>query len=410
MNLAHVVWREIAHRKLNFVLALASVVGAVACGVGLVTLLRGQEIQSAQRVKGLDDEIRKITKNMGFNVFILPKEQDLADFHAADFGAKTMPEDYVQRLAQSKDVIKVNHLRPALIRKLNWPEKKQPIILMGVRGIVPLVHRNLKKPLAQPVPPGKIDLGHVLAHQHDLQPGKSVLLMGETFAVNKVYPPRGTKDDITAWIDLSKAQELLGLEGRINMIQALECNCSSVDRLAEIDNEVSKVLGGQVQVIELSTMAIARAKARTKVHAEGQATLAIGRRRATVVIPSVMVGAGVWVGLLSLANVRARRQEIGILRAMGIRTSQVLRIFLAKAALIGIIGAVVGYGCGFAAAVALESNWHAGDDQPVPAAWLFVPKVLVAVLVLTPLLTVLSGWLPAWKAATQDPAEVLRQQ
>ena len=33
----------------------------------------------------LDDEIRKITKAMGFNINILPSQQNLADFHANDF-------------------------------------------------------------------------------------------------------------------------------------------------------------------------------------------------------------------------------------------------------------------------------------------------------------------------------------
>jgi ABC-type lipoprotein release transport system permease subunit len=357
-------------------------------------------------VAALDDEIRKITKNLGFNIMILPKDQNLAEFHADDFAAETMPEDHVDRLAGSRDVLTINHLRPALVRKLEWPEQKRQIILMGVRGVVPFKHLNEKKPLAQPVPPGKIDVGHVLAEQLALAPGGSVTLSGETFEVNRIYPARGNKDDITVWIDLTKAQQMLDLNGRINMIQALECNCASIDRLAEIEAEVSKVLGDEVQVIELSTQAVARAKARTEVAAEGEATLARWRQRAAALIPGLTACAGVWVGLLSLVDVRRRRQEIGILRALGMRSAQILRVFLAKPALVGVFGAAIGYLAGFGAALAIEGRWTTG----VTAGSLFVPGLLTVVLVLTPLVTVLAGWLPAVQAAGQDPADVLREE
>ena len=77
MKLSHLVWREISHRRLNFVLMLMSVVVAVTCGVCVVTMLRGQELYNQNQVSTLDDEIRKITKNMGFNILILPKDQNL---------------------------------------------------------------------------------------------------------------------------------------------------------------------------------------------------------------------------------------------------------------------------------------------------------------------------------------------
>jgi putative ABC transport system permease protein len=410
MNLARLVWCEIAHRKLNFALSLVSVVIAVAGAVGILTLLRGHEIQTAERVAAMDDEIRRITKDMGFNIYILPAAQNLSDFYADDFAAHTMPEEYVERLAQTRDVVTVNHLRPALIRKLTWPEQNRDIILMGVRGVVPFAHRkNKEEPLALPVPEGKVDVGHVLAKQLDLKPGSTLTLLDRPFEVHEILDPRGNKDDITLWIDLVAAQQMLGLEGEINMIQALECNCSSIDRLAEIEAEISRVLGGEVQVIELATTAIARAKARTQVESEGEATLARWQSRAGVLIPLVMGAATIWVGLLSLANVRQRRQEIGILRAIGLRWQQILMVFLSKAVLLGLLGAVLGYGFGFALAAWAEANPAGPESLPVPLSALFAPGVLVAVLLLTPVLSILASWLPALQAASQDPAPVLQE-
>ncbi len=400
MSLWRVVWREMAHRKLNGALALAAVVVATACAVGGVAILRAHEERNLAKVRALDNEIRKITKNMGFNILILPKEQNLADFHADDFAAKTMPEEYVHRLANDQKIFTVNHLRPALVRKLEWTERKRRIVLMGVSAVVPLAHRDPKKPLAQPVPEGKMHVGSVLSRELDLAEGQKVVLLGETFEVGKVYPERGSKDDITVWVDLARAQKMLGQEGRINLIQALECNCGTIDRLAEVRRDVGRILGDEVQVLELHSKALARAEARNKVKAEGEASVKRQRRLAAMLIPGALGSAGVWVGLMFLTNARQRRAEIGVLRAIGWRSRQILGLFLAKAVFIGLLGGAAGCLAGFLGAFLLEGR----------ETFLFDPVLLVVGMALAPLVAVLAAWLPALAAAQRDPAEVLQEE
>ena len=259
MKIRTLVWQEITHRRGNFLLGLLAVAAAAALSVGLVTLLescrlRNHEQLTAQRVAmqaqvkrfqaeqsaridafrqenadrvwALDNEIRKITKNMGFNLLIVPADQNLADFYAADFAEKTMPEEYVTRLSQSRDLVTIAHLRPALVRKIDWPEQKRQLLLMGVSGVVPLASQGEKKPLSDPVPSGTAEIGGALARELSLKPNSEVTIRGQKFRVGKVHPPQGNKDDITVWIDLATAQKMLGLPGRINLMQALECNCT----------------------------------------------------------------------------------------------------------------------------------------------------------------------------------------
>ena len=81
-----------------------------------------------------------------------------------------------------------------------------------------------------------------------------------------------------------------------------------------------------------------------------------------------IVAAGWMVGLLSLANVRQRRQELGILRALGMRSNQVFRMLLAKPAVIGVVGSFAGYLLGLGAAHAAASVWRqsvVGDELTV---------------------------------------------
>jgi ABC-type lipoprotein release transport system permease subunit len=427
MSLWHCILREIAHRKLNFSLALTSALVAVACVIATVGVLRAfdQETDSLlvarqteveEAGKLLEDDVRKITKGLGFNILVLPKDQPLGDVYAEGYASKTMPEEYVTRLAKAP-IDKIDHLLPALERKLVWPEKQRTILLVGIRGEVPRLNGDQKKPLLDPVPPGEIVLGHELHTGLGLKKGDELTLLGKEFTVATCYPQRGSKDDITAWIDLAQAQEMLSEPGRINAIWALECNCSSIQRLAEVRTEIAGILP-DTQVIEVATQATARAEARNKAAKVAAESLAAAKEQRTemrgrveslagIAVPVVIVACGMWIGLLALVNVRDRRPEIGILRALGLRSSQILTIFLGKAVLAGTLGAV----CGIALGMFLPAVWK-GETYSVGAVWTAQSLLMTAVFVLlgTPILAGVASWLPALAAAGQDPARILCEE
>jgi ABC-type lipoprotein release transport system permease subunit len=201
------------------------------------------------------------------------------------------------------------------------------------------------------------------------------------------------------------------MPGQISMIQALECNCASIDRLAEIQEEISKLLGDEVQVIEFTTTAIARAKAREGVKAEGRASIARLERLAALMVPLSVIGASLLVGLLSLINVRERRAEVGILRAIGVGSSRILGLFITKAVIVGVLGAAVGYVVGFQGfGMARGIEAADGATRGLASRELFDPRILGLVLGLAPLLAVLASWVPAVIASGQDPAVVLREE
>lgn len=396
MIMLRMIVAELMHRRLHSTICLLGVALATSACVAFVLLLEAHEHRMSNDVRTLDDEIRKITKAMGFNILILPEGQSLADFYAEDFAHKSMPESYVDRLAESRDLITVRHLRPALVRKQNWPERNRKIILMGIRGVVPLAHRNKRRPLAEPVPPGTMHVGAEIARELSLKAGMKTVFMGRTFTVGKVFAARGSKDDITVWIDLRETQQLLGMAGRINMIQALECLCAAVDRLAGIQQEISGILGTQVQVVEIATKAIARAKARNTVKAEGLASIAHRRRLARILIPGAVLVAGLWIGLLMLANVRHRTSELGILSALGWSARAIVSLILGKAALIGLAGALVALIAGWLVARLFDVG------APGPGA------LVLETLLLTVAVSLIAAWLPAQAAAAVDPARALR--
>jgi len=177
--------------------------------IGAVTLLRIHDIQTGNILEAkqalvtesmaeLEDETRKAMLKLGFNVVILPKDQNLSDWYAEDYASKYMPEEYVHTLADSR-VVTVRHFLPSLQQKIEWPERKRKIILVGTRGEVPNLHKSPVKPLVQQVPPGTITLGYELHRSMDIKEGDNVELMGKSFEVHKCYAERGNKDDITEY-------------------------------------------------------------------------------------------------------------------------------------------------------------------------------------------------------------------
>ena len=428
MTIWNLLIREILHRKLNFALAVLSVMVASGSLIGSVTLLRIHDIHTGklleqkqaeleQRMAQLKDDTRKAMLKLGFNIVILPKDQNLSDWYADDYASKYMPEEYVHKLADS-GIVTVRHFLPSLQQKIEWPEHKRKIILVGARGEVPNLHKNPVKPMVQPVPPGTISLGYELHRSLEIKIGDKVELMGRQFAVHACHKERGNKDDITAWIYLAEAQELLDKKGKINAILALECLCTT-DALPIIREEIAGILA-DTQVIERGSRAIARAEARTKV--EEQARIAIekekiGRedlrvvreRLASILTPVVVTACAVWIAILGFTNVRARREEIGILRAVGVRSRHVMVMFVARHVLLGVLGGALGFLAGVLAAVYFNAA-HEGTqirmiDMDFSWAGLFLASVGGAAA-----LAVIAGWIPTIVAVRQDPADVLREK
>jgi cell division protein FtsX len=243
-------------------------------------------------------------------------------------------------------------------------------------------------------------------------------MMGKTLKVCEVRPPAGNEDDVTVWINLAEAQELLGQPGRISAILALSCFCAEATPEG-IRREVTQILP-DTQIVELSPQAATRRAARARAAEHGAETVAaeeadrIAARSerhafAAWVVPLVVVACIVWVGVLALLNVRERRDEIAILRTLGASASRIFSIFLARSFMAGLAGAAVGYAAGLALGQGWV-RWESGGAQTAASAPVFDGSLLAAVLVLAPLLSAAAALVPALTAAQQDPAVILQQE
>jgi putative ABC transport system permease protein len=114
--------------------------------------------------------------------------------------------------------------------------------------------------------------------------------------------------------------------------------------------------------------------------------------------------AGVSILNVMLMSAVERREEIGVLRAVGYHRLDVLRLMLGEATLLGVIGAVVGSVLSVGLGMALNAVLLGDPTAFPPGAFAYVGLGFAFGVGAA----VLSGIYPAWKASNARPVEALR--
>lgn len=381
MLLARVILRELAHRKLNGLLSALGIATAVAVFVAYFTMAEAS-----------NRETTRVTRDLGFNLRIIPGDTDMEQFWADGHSDRTMGEDAAQRLANHKGAFLVfNHLVATLQAKFKL--EGRDVVLTGLARAITAPAQQ-KQPMGFVIAPGTVHLGYQVAQQLGLEKGDSFVLGSRRFTVAQCLAESGTDDDIRVFGLLSDVQNVLNRPGRINEIQAIDCLCLTADQnpLPVLRDELARALP-EAKVVQLRTLADARARQRQTA-----------AKHAGFLTPFLLAAAAAWIGVLAILNVRERRLEIGILRALGHGSVRIAGLFLARAVVLGVAGAAGGGIVGTALAV------HFGPEIfPVTAQSIRVlPSLLAASAGAAPAFAALASLVPAVLAVVQDPAETLR--
>jgi ABC-type antimicrobial peptide transport system permease subunit len=110
--------------------------------------------------------------------------------------------------------------------------------------------------------------------------------------------------------------------------------------------------------------------------------------------------------LFSWLNVRGRRVEMAVLRAMGLDSGKIFFMLTARSCVIGAMGAVAGLAVGALGATAASKALLHTAMAPSRHD----PAIACAVIVCTPIAAILAGWVPALIAVGMDPAAILREE
>jgi putative ABC transport system permease protein len=228
--------------------------------------------------------------------------------------------------------------------------------------------------------------------------GESVRIGGTRFRVIGVMEPKGQMlgfdlDD-TAYVPVATAMRMFNLTdlGEIDLTYA------PADATARIEAQVKRTLQSRHDDEEDFTVTTQQAMLDVFGNVMDMVTMAVG----AIAGISLVVGS---IGILTMMwiTVRERTEEIGLVRALGASTRQVGSLFLAEAAAVALLGGVAGVAIGLGLGAVIR--WLV-PGLPVETPLSFVLLALGVSLAVG----LVSGVLPARRAAQLDPIEALRAE
>lgn len=121
-----------------------------------------------------------------------------------------------------------------------------------------------------------------------------------------------------------------------------------------------------------------------------------------------LIVSSIMIGIITYISVLERIKEIGILRAIGASKKDISRVFNAETFIVGLISGVLGIGITVLLTIPINSVIHALTGVTVQAV---VPlKAGIILVLISMILTIVAGLIPAKMASKKDPVEALRTE
>jgi len=225
--------------------------------------------------------------------------------------------------------------------------------------------------------------------------GEHVRMAGERFLVVGIMEPKGQflglDIDDSGYIPVALAMPLFNRDD-LQEIDVLVANASLIDSVAARMNRLLTARHGGEDDFTITTQTGMLETLDRVVRIVSAAVVGIGAI-------SLLVGA---IGILTMMwiSVNERTSEIGLATAIGATPGQILQLYLAEAALLSLTGGVLGLLAGVVLSQLLR--------LAVPALPVHTPLVYVGLAMAVSLLVgLLSGFLPARRAARLDPVVAL---
>jgi putative ABC transport system permease protein len=209
----------------------------------------------------------------------------------------------------------------------------------------------------------------------------------------------GGPSDTGIYVPLSQAEKFFGTDQANEIIVKLKS--SDVATVNSTSKAIVNYFGNQVSVISATAVQSLLSTIFSTI------SLFLGGIAAI----SLLV-AGIGIMNIMIVSLIERTREIGILKALGMKSGTVLYIFLTESVIIGLIGAIIGIISGWILAnvVALFLGRGGLIGSALTITPILTPEVLLGALAFGVGISVIFALYPAWRASKLKPVDALRYE
>ena len=397
IDIAKISTQGLRERKFRFILNLIGILIGCAAVTGLISLTQGlnETVEGQLEMFGPD------------NIMIMPGSLEMG---AGLIASQSFGWREVEALERISGIEVVSPVIGNKMAKFNKHGETKYAFVYGIEAEYFEIMASWEVVDGRNIRRGDsavIVVGHEVAYPRDME--KPLLEVGDkislivviegeektmSFRVIGILEKQGglggmsSDEDNSVFIPLRICQQLYEEGGTYQYIAA---KVEDRELVPQTVYEIEEKLGDEVTVMSAETM-------RDMV---GSILGAIEAVLGGVAAISLLV-AGVGIVNTMTISVMERTREIGILKAIGAKSMDVLFLFLSEAVVTGLFGGLFGAGVGFI----LSNLISRAIDMPASTSI----NLGLGVVLFAMITSMLSGVYPAWRAANMNPVEALRSE
>lgn len=404
------------HSKLRSWLTIIGIVIGVAAIVAIVSIGEGAQVNVQERLSGLGADL--ITISPGF-------DRASGGFrggfgHRERRGALTLSSDSLN--LTDKDIQAIKPIDG--IEFIDGVVSGRADIFYlaetssgTINGVDPLAWRNIVTTelksgrYLNPSDTNVIVVGSRIAESTFKQPlslNRAVQIEGRLFKVVGILKEAGRfgGDDNKVFMPIDAAREILEEVGKekFDSIVVKVNNPDLVDRVSE--QIETKLMISRHLTERRKDFTVTSSKALQERLTDITKTFTIFL--AAIAAVSLLVGA-VGIANTMFTSVMEKTKEIGIMKAIGARNSDILAVFLINSGLVGLVGGLLGISLGSAISYLLP-NVISGFGPGGQLKTVIPISLLVSALLISIMIGMIAGAIPAYRASKLKPVDALRYE
>lgn len=252
---------------------------------------------------------------------------------------------------------------------------------------------------------------------HDLKNVQNGILLGVGIA-KKMNVKTGDNISITSSKNVAKVMKVVGLfktnnsitdksKSYINTSVAQQLLMKSSTYITDINVNIVDYENAKIYADKFSRMTGYKAEDWKEANETLMAAVKMRKIIITVISFSILLVAGFGIYNILNMTISQKLNDIAILKAMGFKGNDVIRIFVQQALLIGLMGIILGLTLATILVNVLQHVYVGGDIGYFPIR--FEPTMYLRGILFGLIVTFFAGYIPAKKAANVDPVSIFRK-